>query len=69
MEDLKVRVKPSVDIVIGDIQDQVKPAVEKVVDNLKENVSVKIDSKENTHEDLFLQLRSWFSSFDTEGFF
>ena len=69
VEDLKVRVKPSVDIVIGDIQDQVKPAVEKVVDNLKENVSVKIDSKENTDEYFFLQLRSWFSSFDTEGFF
>ena len=46
MEDLKVRVKPSVDIVIGDLQDQVKPAVEKVVDNLKENVSMKLYIRE-----------------------
>ena len=69
VEDLKVKVRPSVDIVIGDLQDQVKPAVEAVVDDLKENVSIQIYSKEKFLHRSFFQLRSWFSSFNTEGFF
>ena len=68
MEDLKIKVRPSVDIVIGDLQDQVKPAVEAVVDDLKENVSIKYTKEKFLHRSFF-QLRSWFSSFNTEGFF
>ena len=38
VEDLKVKVKPSVDTVLDDLRGQVQPAVEAVVDDLKNNV-------------------------------
>merc|ERR1711983_761211 len=66
VSDLREQVRPKVDEVIWDISDKVRPGVKNVVDDIRDQVRPAVEA---VVDDLKENLRSWFSTFNTDGFF
>lgn len=68
VEDIKSGGKPAdvIRSVVDDLRDKVKPSVDTVIEDLTDQVQPAVEA---VVDDLKENLRSWFSTFNTDGFF
>merc|ERR1711971_1483001 len=68
VEDIKSGGKPAdvIRSIVDDLKDKVKPSVDTVIEDLQDQVQPAVEA---VVDDLKENLRSWFSTFNTDGFF